>query len=218
MPRLSSEQQNTRRNRILDAAELCFAQQGFHRTTMHDICAKAGISAGALYVYFASKEQLIEGLTERDREEFLGHFATFGNARDFNETLAQLFENCVANQPPHKAALWLEICAEATRNPTIRHTHLRFKAALRDSVHQLVIKAKADGRITPALPISESVSVILMIADGFFCQKATDPEFDLTGMGAQLLNTLKTILHPTSSALDGQREVDDTNELAQEHI
>jgi hypothetical protein len=57
-----------------------------------------------------------------------------------------------------------------------------------------------------------------MIADGFFCQKATNPEFDLTGMGTQLLNTLKTILHPTSSALDGQREVDDTNELAQEHI
>jgi AcrR family transcriptional regulator len=202
MPRLSSEQQQSRRNRILDAAELCFAQQGFHRTTMHDICAKAGISAGALYVYFESKEQLIEGLTERDREEFLGHFATFGNASDFNETLFHLFENCVANQPPHKAILWMEICAEATRNPTISQTHKRFKSVLRQSVVQLVTQAAVHGRITPSMPVEEAVNAILMITDGFFCQKATDPDFDLIHSGEQLLTLLKTILHPTSPVTD----------------
>lgn len=205
MPRLSSEQQQSRRNRILDAAELCFAQQGFHRTTMHDICARAGMSAGALYVYFASKEQLIEGLTERDREEFLGHFATFGNASDFNDTLFHLFENCIAHQPPHKAALWLEICAEATRNPTISKTHSRFKSALRDSVVQLVTQAADHGRIAPSMPIEEAVSAILLISDGFFCQKATDPAFDLARSGAQLLSLLKTILQPISSATDHHR-------------
>ena len=37
---------------------------------MHDICREAGVSPGALYVYFDSKEALIAGICERDRAEF----------------------------------------------------------------------------------------------------------------------------------------------------
>ena len=70
MPKLKSETQNARREHILDAAERCFARTGFHRTTMQDICKMAGVSPGALYVYFDSKEALIAGITERDRAEF----------------------------------------------------------------------------------------------------------------------------------------------------
>ena len=67
------------KTRILDAAESCFASSGFHSTTMQDICKAAGISAGALYVYFASKEALIAGLTARDRAQILGNVA-YGEA------------------------------------------------------------------------------------------------------------------------------------------
>ena len=67
MPKLKPEVQHARREHILDAAEQCFARAGFHRTTMHDICKEAGVSPGALYVYFDSKEALIAGISERDR-------------------------------------------------------------------------------------------------------------------------------------------------------
>jgi AcrR family transcriptional regulator len=60
MPKLKPEVQHQRREHILDAAERCFARAGFHRTTMHDICREAGVSPGALYVYFDSKEALFE--------------------------------------------------------------------------------------------------------------------------------------------------------------
>ncbi len=40
MPKLKPEVQHQRRERILDAAERCFARTGFHRTTMHDICRR----------------------------------------------------------------------------------------------------------------------------------------------------------------------------------
>ena len=70
MPKLKPETQVARRERILDAAQLCFARAGFHRTTMQDICKEADVSPGALYVYFDSKEALIAGLCERDRAEF----------------------------------------------------------------------------------------------------------------------------------------------------
>ena len=58
MPKLKPETQSARRENIIDAAERCFARSGFHRTTMQDICKVAGVSPGALYVYFKSKEDL----------------------------------------------------------------------------------------------------------------------------------------------------------------
>ena len=64
MPKLSEQAQESRRAHILSAAEACFARAGFHRTTMQDICREAGVSPGALYLYFASKEALIEGIAE----------------------------------------------------------------------------------------------------------------------------------------------------------
>ena len=47
MPKLKPDTQRARREHILDAAEICFASNGFHRTTMHDICRQAGVSPGA---------------------------------------------------------------------------------------------------------------------------------------------------------------------------
>ena len=68
MPKLKPETLEARRGHILDSAELCFARSGFHRCTMADICTEAGISPGALYVHFESKEALIAGEMHRLHE------------------------------------------------------------------------------------------------------------------------------------------------------
>jgi len=48
-----------RRRQIMDAAIACFRRRGFHQATMQEICAEAGISAGALYRYFTGKDELL---------------------------------------------------------------------------------------------------------------------------------------------------------------
>ena len=42
------------------AAIACFTRKGFHQTTMDDICEGAGLSPGAVYRYFASKDEIIQ--------------------------------------------------------------------------------------------------------------------------------------------------------------
>ncbi|MHA6782815.1 TetR/AcrR family transcriptional regulator [Pseudonocardia saturnea] len=44
---------------LLDSAVLCFARTGFHATTTRDITAAVGLSPGALYVHFPSKEAVL---------------------------------------------------------------------------------------------------------------------------------------------------------------
>ena len=42
-------------NKILDAAEELFTKNGFHQTSISDICKKAGTAVGTFYIYFETK-------------------------------------------------------------------------------------------------------------------------------------------------------------------
>jgi len=44
--------------RLLTAAEELFGQHSYHRTTVADICARAGIATGSFYSYYASKAEI----------------------------------------------------------------------------------------------------------------------------------------------------------------
>lgn len=86
-----------RREQILDAAIVVFADKGFHRATIKDIARQAGIADGTIYNYFANKTALMLGILERlndsesrqeDFDQSLGgNFTTF-----VREYVGQRFE------------------------------------------------------------------------------------------------------------------------------
>lgn len=55
----------TRRNELLDVALRVFASQGFDAATVDDIASEAGISKGTVYLYFPSKEAILDELVSR---------------------------------------------------------------------------------------------------------------------------------------------------------
>ena len=64
------------RERILDAAMEAFATNGYARTTMDDIAARAGVAKGTLYWRFKSKEDLLFAGIDRETdklEQFAAH-------------------------------------------------------------------------------------------------------------------------------------------------
>jgi AcrR family transcriptional regulator len=58
--RVTAEQKNATRQRILEVAGELFARQGFEATTTRDVARAAGIAAGTLFNYFPSKEAIVE--------------------------------------------------------------------------------------------------------------------------------------------------------------
>jgi len=64
MPRVTDAHRESRRRQILDASIDCFAREGFHRTSMSHIIAEAGVSTGTIYLYFTSKEEIVEAIAE----------------------------------------------------------------------------------------------------------------------------------------------------------
>src|SRR6185312_6733732 len=72
MPKISQAQRDARQRQILDAALACFSENGFHQTGMADIVRRSGLSHGAVYLYFQSKDDLIEALAvDRHRQEVI---------------------------------------------------------------------------------------------------------------------------------------------------
>jgi TetR/AcrR family fatty acid metabolism transcriptional regulator len=58
--------------RIVDAAVAVFSERGFHRATMQEVADAAGIAKGTTYLYFASKEQLLEHIFAVALQEYIG--------------------------------------------------------------------------------------------------------------------------------------------------
>jgi AcrR family transcriptional regulator len=66
-----SESGSDKRDRILDAALVLFAERGFHGTPVPLVAEKAGVGAGTIYRYFASKEALVNALYQRWKLAFI---------------------------------------------------------------------------------------------------------------------------------------------------
>ncbi|MEU6998809.1 TetR/AcrR family transcriptional regulator [Nonomuraea sp. NPDC046570] len=58
-PKTRESHPETARDRLIAAAVESFAAKGFHGTTTRDIASAAGMSPAALYVHYASKEELL---------------------------------------------------------------------------------------------------------------------------------------------------------------
>jgi AcrR family transcriptional regulator len=198
MPKLKPETALARRDHILEAAERCFAETGFHRTSMQDICRAADVSAGALYVYFGSKEELIAGIAERDRRQFQERFATVASAPDFISALRTLAEYYFSEEPAYRRRMCIEIGLEATRNPTVAEIHRAVDALVKKSFEDLFTRLAAEGRIRPKMDVAKLTEVFFVLGDGLFWRRAIDPSFDPKSSIPAVMVTLEGLLNPVN--------------------
>src|SRR5712691_10149189 len=75
MPLVSDRYLDARRVDILESAKRLFVRKGFAEATMQDIATDAGVSAGSIYRYFASKEELIRAVTEECEQQYEALFS-----------------------------------------------------------------------------------------------------------------------------------------------
>ena len=200
MPKLKPETHEARRQHILNAAETCFAQYGFHGTRMQHICAEAKISAGALYIYFDSKEALIAGICARDRARFTERFAPILEADDFLGALTEMANTYLCEDPSHRLAMHLEIGAEAARNPAISEMFAACDTQIRNGFAQLFNQLKADGRIDPAVSLDDLVRTVMVLVDGIMWRRTVDPDFDAGTMVPAVLQSLALLIRPLNTS------------------
>lgn len=199
MPKLKPDTQHARREHILDAAERCFARTGFHRTTMQDICRDASVSPGALYVYFASKEDLIAGITERDRTKLATQLAHVAQSPDLMGALRRLGEHYAIEEPRHKQQLVVEIGCHSMRDGPVGEIFRSCDTFVLAQFEAVFARAHAEGKIAPSVDYRTLAHAVAVVGDGLFWRRAVDPNFDaakiipvVTAMLAALINPVMT--------------------------
>ncbi|MEQ1710202.1 MAG: TetR/AcrR family transcriptional regulator [Hyphomicrobium sp.] len=205
MPKLKPDTQRARRDHILDAASACFARQGFHRTTVQDICREAEMSPGALYVYFDSKEALIAGLVERDRAEFALRFAEMAAAPDFLQALDGLSQHYFFEDPVEKQRVAIDMGVESTRNTRIADIYRPVDCFCRESFESLFQRLLDEGRIAPEADIPTIARVFQVMGDGLFWRRAIDPDFDASKVLPVMTALVAKMLNPVAMAEQGAK-------------
>ncbi|MEW6255920.1 MAG: TetR/AcrR family transcriptional regulator [Pseudomonadota bacterium] len=197
------EHRAEQRRRILAAAVACFSRDGFHGTSMQKICAEAGMSPGALYRYFPSKESLIGAIVEGERAER----AQLMDALDDAPTLADGLKECldVMLAPDTSlpcAALGPEVMAEAIRNEKMRDALEPLEEETRARIILSLEKARARGEVDPALDLETLNMVLNMIGDGLVLHSLLHPEWRLADRSAAITDLIQRMIAPRNTERD----------------
>jgi AcrR family transcriptional regulator len=187
VPKVSEAHREARRRQILEAAMSCFAREGFHRTSMQDIYARSGLSAGAVYGYFDSKDQIIEAIAG-EAHRLAQTVAASGPAdRDGSvdglfemlETLLGGFEHFDLARVEERVRMALQIWAEALRNPRVRTLERENVEAVRRAFAGMVSRGQATGQVDPGLEPDAVARSMIALFQGLVLQRTWYEEIDL---------------------------------------
>jgi AcrR family transcriptional regulator len=183
MPKVAREHLEARRQQIIDAAYRCFASKGFHQTTMRDIYEEANLSPGAIYHYFASKDEIIQASFEFDYERSLDLFNAAKESDDpltaLNEILEFLFRGLEGAAKLGAGRVNVQGWGEALVNPRLLETIQRVFGSYLEAVTQIVRRAQESGQIDRSLDPRAVSQILLSLYCGLELQKALGLELDV---------------------------------------
>jgi len=188
MPRITPENREAKRAAIVAAARRCFSRDGFHQTSMPDIAAEAGVSTGAPYRYFASKEEIILAITGdafRLIFEPVGRLAAASGGTSTADLVAASLEalsaetvtDAAGNEVPVEELLR---CAVQTWSELLRDDTVRARAVEGfESVRRAIADALRHGEAT--VDPERAARAVMALLHGFLLQRVA---FDLTDTAA----------------------------------
>jgi AcrR family transcriptional regulator len=91
MPKVIPEYKEAAKTKITQAARKVFAQKGYHDTTMDDIAKEIGVSKGALYSYFKSKEDLLQEISLESHQTLRDIINTACESHDLSQALEEVY-------------------------------------------------------------------------------------------------------------------------------
>lgn len=180
------------RGQILESAIGAFAQYGYDRTGVAEICKSAGISKGAFYHHFESKQALYlellnEWLTSIDhRLQSVRHNSN--STLDALVEMTRVFRH-VFDATGVKVAVFIEFLTKAAREPELRNAALAPYRRYQRYFAQIIEQGVREGTIHTAHP-EQAAQLLVSMAVGLVLQGTIDPEAADWGRVAEEAATL----------------------------
>jgi len=185
------------RERILDAAEKCFIESGFHAASMAHIAQTADVSAGLIYRYFDSKAMIVTAIIERHLEtDGTCAIDRLNSPEDVCDAMLDLFDSWRrGDDPKMNAGLFLDLTAECTRDPDIARVVRHKDRLVGDGLAQVVRRiARARGVILKPAEAHDRSELLRCLMEGMACRVARDPKLRRSSLKPMLERLVAVLL------------------------
>jgi TetR/AcrR family transcriptional regulator, transcriptional repressor of aconitase len=171
VPKVSAQYRDERRAHILAAARRCFVRDGFHQTSMQDLVREAGMSSGAVYRYFPSKEAMIVAIAEENLDQIVAIVReSVAHGADLGAALAAALEFASSRHAEDGfAAIALVVWSEALRNPALA---ARLRESFDAAGEALAETARASSPTGMQLAPDVLAKMLLCVLPGYLLQVA----------------------------------------------
>jgi AcrR family transcriptional regulator len=190
VPKVTEAHLEARREQILKAAVCCFARNGYHATTMQDVCREAELSPGAVYRYFTGKHEILEAVFEQSMEDNVQMFSMLEQVEDPREALENMMEfgfRLLDDPAQHQdMRLGLILYGESLRDERMAKAYRRLFRRIVDHLQAAVEKAQRLGAVDPSIDARSYTRLMMALFEGFRLQKLLDPEVDTDGFIAAM--------------------------------
>ena len=176
MPKVTQEYMEARRRQILDAARRCFLRDGFHSTSMQDLFAESGLSAGAVYRHFASKNEMITAIVEENMRDVLAMVHSAARNRpsssvgDLMADVLDIVKTKTAEQ--NVAGLSVLAWSESLRNPSLAGQFDDLMTQMRSALTDVVREHQQSGTLTREASAEAIAAALICILPGYILQLA----------------------------------------------
>lgn len=188
MPKISAAHEQQRREQILSAAMACFARQGYHATSMDDVVRESGLSVGAIYTYFSSKEDLFLALADARSEQTLAYmndlFRRPGRMADKSREAIDFFFQHLTDEFVPLARIGVEFLSEAARSGRIQERQQARLDTVRQFYLWLLREAQQQGEIRADVDVEPAAELMMALNEGILV-------LSVAGLRQVQLDTLK---------------------------
>ena len=177
MPKVSEAHRVARREQIIDAAMTRFVVNGFQATGMAEVIATAGLSAGAVYRYFKSKDDLIEAIADRVLgqvaarfDEVLAEDPDLGPA-DAVRLAVETLEEIASAGPVDVSRVAVQAWAEALRSERVAVVAADAYTTIRGYFIEVCRRAQGNGLLPADADPKDLGSALYSFAAGYVLQR-----------------------------------------------
>src|SRR4051794_33619956 len=156
---------------LLTAAAQAFAERGYEATTMEQIAERVGLSKGALYYRYRSKEDLFLALLDERCAAYIAQLEQTP-AAGWGAFAEQFLAIVREGTWPR---LFFEFVAYASRRPQARRQLVRRTRAVRAAVERVVEQQVARAGAGPAVRAADIALALTALGNGLALEHVADP-------------------------------------------
>jgi AcrR family transcriptional regulator len=119
MPKMILEYKKAVISKIVETALEIFSTKGYQELTMDEIAKRLGVSKGALYSYFTSKEEILKEIYKNGRQIIQKILSTACEGKDFNQVMETIFK-LMTEKYENDIRIYFEILAIASHNENFK--------------------------------------------------------------------------------------------------